>query len=87
MNQIPTFTGKGKSKKTKIYKLLLEFGNLNTQQIRTLINNNSKYGMTTHEVTSTLVGMKKHIEEVGFCQYAETNIQSRVRCIIWGLKK
>ena len=85
MIQIPTFTGKGKNRKLKIYKLLMEFGELNSQQILNIINQNSRQGMTMNEMSSTLASMTKHIKKVGYCDYQGSNCQSRIRCIIWGI--
>ena len=64
----------------------MEFGELNSQQILNIMNSKSKQGMTMNEMSSTLSSMKKHIKKVGFCDYQGSNCQSRIRCIIWGLK-
>ena len=86
MIQIPNFKGKGKHRKVKIYKLLIEFGELNSQQILTIMNAQSRYGMTMNEMSSTLASMSKYICKVGFCDYTGSNCQSRIRCVIWGVK-
>lgn len=86
-SEIPVFVGKGKHRKLKVWKFLNEFGNLNTQQIMHFFNKSERNGVSSHEISSLLATMGKHIEKVGFCDYTGSNCSGRVRCVIWGIKK
>jgi len=85
-SEIPKFTGKAKHRKLKIYNLIKKYGALNHVQLYDLLNQDSKIGVTTWELSSTMASMKKYVKQIGFIDNQGSNVGGRVRVIIWGLK-
>ncbi len=87
---IPTFKGKKKAKKVRIWKMLEEFGSLNTNQIHHIYNNSTKQGVTMNELANLLSKTPTFVK-VGFCDsYRSPNsidkTASRTRSVVWANK-